>query len=101
MIESKPCFDDIPTKLVDSVKKLGTLLRPIVVLKLKKDFEGYRLIYGPKELQATKLAGLKQINAFIIEDTAEIELIRDQLKWLLKPGLWWRSELQIDEKLIV
>ena len=57
-------------ELAASIKETGGVIVPI---KLKKNGKGYTTVYGHRRIEATRLAGLKTIEAFVADvDDAEL-----------------------------
>lgn len=61
-------------ELSDSIKELGQ----IVPIKVRKNGEGYTLVYGHRRVIAAKAAGLKEIEA-IVEDVPDDKLLTQSL----------------------
>src|SRR3990167_2637025 len=61
-------------ELTDSIKELGQ----IVPIKVRKNGNGYVLIYGHRRVQAAKAAGMKQIEA-IVENVPDDALLTQSL----------------------
>ena len=61
-------------ELTDSIKELGQ----IVPIKVRKNGDGYVLIYGHRRVQAAKAAGMKQIEA-IVENVPDDALLTQSL----------------------
>ena len=57
-------------ELAESIKETGGVIVPV---KLRKNGEGYTTIYGHRRIEATRMAGLDEIEAFIADvDDAEL-----------------------------
>jgi ParB/RepB/Spo0J family partition protein len=61
-------------ELSDSIKEIGQ----IVPIKVRKNGEGYTLVYGHRRVMAAKAAGLKEIEA-IVEDVPDDKLLTQSL----------------------
>jgi len=61
-------------ELADSIKDMGV----IVPVKVRKNGDGYTLVYGHRRVAAAKMAGLTEIEA-IVEDVAENVLLTQSL----------------------
>ena len=62
-------------ELADSIKETGGVIVPI---KLRKNGDGYTTVYGHRRIEATRMAGLKTIEAFI-EDVDDSVLLTQAL----------------------
>ena len=62
-------------ELAASIKETGGVIVPI---KLKKNGKGYTTVYGHRRIEATRLAGLKTIEAFVA-DVDDSELLTHAL----------------------
>ena len=57
-------------ELSDSIKETGGVIVPI---KVRKNGKGYTCVYGHRRIEATRMAGLKTIEAFVADvDDAEL-----------------------------
>jgi ParB/RepB/Spo0J family partition protein len=62
-------------ELAASIKETGGVIVPV---KLKKNGKGYTTVYGHRRIEATRIAGLKEIEAFI-SDVDDAELLTHAL----------------------
>lgn len=57
-------------ELADSIKETGGVIVPI---KVRKNGDGYTTVYGHRRIEATRMAGLDEIDAFVADvDDAEL-----------------------------
>ena len=62
-------------ELADSIKETGGVIVPV---KLRKNGEGYTTVYGHRRIEACKMAGLTEVDAFI-EDMDDAVLLTQAL----------------------
>ena len=62
-------------ELADSIKETGGVIVPV---KLRKNGEGYTTVYGHRRIEACKMAGLTEVEAFI-EDMDDAVLLTQAL----------------------
>ena len=98
--QPRKIFDETALKeLSDSIKERG-VFQPILV---RKSLKGYELIAGERRLKASKLAGLKEIPAIVLDfndtDMMEVSLLENVQREDLTPIEEAQAYSQIIQKL--
>ena len=66
---------DALDELAESIKETGGVIVPV---KLRKNGDGYTTVYGHRRIEAARIAGFKEIEAFI-EDVDDSEVLTQAL----------------------